>query len=1391
MDKCGQSKKSVVKRLSLLVAARVLMMFLLIHTALRSSGQERRFVHIDTRQGLSHTHVKAIYRDATGFLWIGTESGLNRFDGYTIRVFRNDASDSTSLFHDDIAGLFKMPGGKMGVITTLGPCLYDPVTETFSPSSRAFQAYSIRKPADLKAVVPDNKGNYWFVMQNDGLICYNEKSRKAISIKHVDRDTTSIASNNVTSVAQHADGTYWIAHGNGLVENIVLEKRAARVVKRFNFFYDRRLGKDDQLHCGLVPDSDGDIWVYPTNFDMGVACLNRQNGKIRYYGRTFGSPRLSSNMVTAVVADHQGDIWISTGQAGIDVLDKKALSLTHMPHVPENDYTLSHNSITTLVKDNDGVIWVGTYKSGLDYFHRNVKRFPLINRYSKPEGLPFEDVNAFVEDAKGNLWLGTNGGGLIYFDRRNEKFTTYRHDPKNPHSLSSDGIVSLCLDRKNQLWIGTFLGGLNCFDGQKFTRYQHNPAQPNSLPGRSVWEIFEDSQRRLWIGTLDGGLCLFDRNKKSFIRYHHPKQRALYSTYVPTIFEDSKGNMWFGTPNGIDVLMKASGDLVHFEKEKNNPASIADNDIFKILEDSKGRIWIASRGGLSLWKPGTNTFANYSEKQGLPDKTVLSMLEDENGRLWLGTPNGLSCATISSGKGVLRISFRNYSEMDGLQGRQFTEDAALRTRNGELIFGGANGFNLFRPQGLGENKIVPRLVFTDFQLFNRSIHPALSAKDQSVLPASITTGPSIVLQASDNVFSIEFAALNFIQASKNEYKYKLEGFNKDWLTTDASNRKVTFTNLDAGDYVFRVVASNNDGLWNDKGISLPIKVLPPLWKSPLAYIMYALAIALLLLGIRKLIQDRERMKFDIRQTREEARRSHELDLLKTRFFTNVSHELRTPLSLILAPVEKLTEGAVDHQERKQFELIQRNAKRLLNLVNQLLDFRKLEVNEIRFQPSDGDIIQFIKTTVYSFSDLSEKKDIRLTFYSNVAVLDTIFDHDKLEKILFNLLSNAIKFTLGPGEVFVSVEIQEAGENNMVEIKVKDTGIGIPPERHELIFERFFQNDLPNTIINQGSGIGLAITREFVRIHGGSVRVESEVGKGSCFVVALALKKLSRGVHEIINEPVQSAVPDQKIQTEHGSADKPLILIVEDNEDFRFYLKDNLKQSYSVIEASTGEDGWDKALAQRPVLIVTDIMMPGMNGLDFCRMVKSDQRVSHTPVILLTARSEDEQYLEGFQAGADDYIPKPFNFQVLESRIRNLISSRQNLHALFASRNGIKASELEITPLDQQFLRDMVQAIEKHISNAEFTVTDLARELGTSRSQFFKKVQSLTGKSPLEVIRDIRLQHAAQLLEKSQLSVSEIAYQVGFNNPKYFARYFKEFYQVLPSEYSCGKRETSR
>lgn len=1376
-----------MKKLSLLKVVRFTAAFLLMQAAFESFSQEHRFAHIDARHGLSHGHIKSIYRDQTGFLWIGTESGLNRFDGYSITTFRNEPSDSTSLFYDDISRLFKMPGEKMGVATSVGLCLYDPSTETFSRNLQPLRSYSISEPDNLRCAVHDSSGNYWFLVEGEGLICYNEKSGKIIAAKHLDEDTTTIASNNVMSFAQHADGSYWIAHSNGLVENVVPGEHRMTVVRRLTYFYDRLPNKDQYLVLELTADRDGNLWIYPTNVDLGLCYFNPHEDRIHHLGKNSNKARLSSDMITSVVEDNFGEIWIATGHDGIDILNKKSFSVRNMSYRAENSTALSENSIPTMFKDYDGVIWVGTYKKGLNYFHENIMRFPLVNRYSKPYELPYEDINRFVEDKAGNLWLGTNGGGLIYFNRQSGKFTTYRHDPENPQSLSNDVIVSLHLDHEGKLWIGTFLGGLNCFDGRKFIRYQHDPENAKSLSGRSVWEITEDSQQRLWIGTLDGGVNLFDRKTKTFTRFFHPDQRSLYSPYISTIFEDADGNVWFGTSIGLDVLMKTSGKIVHFETEEGNTASLGNNGILGIFEDSKGRIWIGTRGGLSLWHRESNRFTNYTLKDGLPHNTILSMLEDEDGQLWLGTPNGLSCASISTEGERFDLSFRNYSETDGLQGWQFNEDAAIRTNRGELVFGGANGFNIFRPSDIGQNKVMPRLAFTAFQLFNRTVRPGRAADGEFTLPSSITMNPAIELKASDNVFSIEFAALNFIQPYKNEYRYKLEGFNKDWLSADAINRRVTFTNLDAGDYVFRVIASNNDGVWNEEGVSLHIKVHPPFWKSAKAYVLYMLIVFALLLITRRLIQQSEKLKFAVRQQQEDAMRSRELDIMKTKFFTNVSHELRTPLSLIISPLEQLRSQAVSSEQRRHFDLIQRNAKRLLNLVNQLLDFRKLEVHNIRFRPSEGDIIRFVRETVSSFSDLSEKKDIRLTFESNVSSLEAIFDHDKIEKILFNLLSNAFKFTMGNGQIAVMLEAKDSGQNSIVEIRVKDTGIGIPPEKHDLIFERFFQNDLSNSVMNQGSGIGLAITKEFVRIHGGTIHVDSEVDKGACFTVVLPLKRLVQSVHETIAEPVQTITIDRENEIESASKDKPTVLLVEDSEDFRFYLKDNLKISYNVIEAADGEEGWNKALSQHPDLIVSDIMMPGMNGLQLCKELKSDDRVSHIPVILLTARSGDEQRLEGFEVGADDYIPKPFNFQVLEFRIRNLISLRQNLHNLFSKKNVITASEIQVTSLDEEFVHRFIQAIEQNIGNADLTVVDLSRQLGVSRAKFFKKVQAITGKSPLEVIRMIRLQHAAQLLEKSQLSVSEIAYKVGFNNPKYFARHFKETYHVLPSAYASGKR----
>lgn len=1348
-----------------------------------------KFMHADVNQGLSHNEVSSFLKDKKGFLWIGTASGLNRYDGYSFKVFQQDARDTTSLAANSVQRLFELPNGRMGVLSFDNLTIYDPLKENFQRNTNLFyKTYNIPS-GPLRDIVKDATGNFWFLHLNAGMVYYDVTTRLGTPLRHNKADPASIASDSVTSLVQGSEGNYWLIHAKGVLEKITKVKGVWRVVDRV------ALQKNEgTFNYQMVNDADGDIWIFVKDDAVGVLYFNTRTKAIRSFYADGGKGLLNTNLVRDIIVDNKGLIWIGTDHGGINIIRKKDFSVQYVLHRDEDEKSLGQNSVNALYKDDEGVIWVGTYKKGVSYYHENIIRFPLYTHSTfDPEGLPYGDVNRFVEDDQGNLWIGTNGGGLIYFNQRNGKFTRFRNIPGDPNSLSSDVIVSLCIDHEKKLWIGTYYGGLNCFDGKKFIRYNHNPVDPSSLSVSSIWEIFEDSHNRLWIGTLNGGLDLFDPRSKTFSHFKSSDLNSIRSDYIAAITEDHEGNIWLGTAVGIDVLSRDRGRFIHYESESNNPNSLSNNSVLDIKEDSKGRIWVGTLGGLNLFDKKTKTFRTFSKDDGLPHNTVLTVLEDSRGDLWTSTPNGLSQVVLDHDTtGKMTPVFKNYGEAEGLQGKQFNENAAYKTRKGELIFGGANGFNIFKPEQLGVNKNTPSVVFTDFQLFNKSLKADEPVDGQVLLSEAISEATEIILPPNKNVFSIEFAALNFFHPENNSYKYMLEGFDTEWLPADSKSRRVTFTNLDPGNYTFRVRAANNDGLWNEKGASIKITVLPQFWKTRTAMVLYFMLTIAALLITRKLIQQREQMKFAIQQERQEAMRMHELDMMKIKFFTNVSHEFRTPITLILTPLETMLKQAKYPEQQNQFQLIQRNAKRLLNQVNQLLDFRKMEVQELRFHPSEGDIISFIRETVYSFSDLSEKKDIRLEFNSSISSLETIFDQDKLEKILFNLLSNAFKFTPEHGAVTVDVDQQGTNDKKRLRIRVKDTGIGISADKQERIFERFFQNELPRSMVNQGSGIGLSITREFVKIHGGSIAVESDVGSGSCFSVVLPLQEVVNPVEAPESEIVFSATKSVRESEETVIHDekKPVLLLVEDNEDFRFYLKDNLKLDYKVVEAKNGKEGWKKVIENLPDLIVSDIMMPEMNGIELCRKIKSDQRVSHIPIILLTARAAEEQKLEGFQNGADDYITKPFNFEILASRIRNLILQREKFHKTFPRQLDIKASELNITPLDEKFIQNAIKCVEDNIATPDFSVEDLSREMGISRAHFYKKILALTGKSPLEFIRIIRLQQAAQLLEKSQLTVAEIAYRVGFNNPKYFARYFKEEYNVLPSAYAAGKRKVN-
>ncbi|HEY1199857.1 MAG TPA: ATP-binding protein, partial [Niastella sp.] len=735
-----------------------------------------------------------------------------------------------------------------------------------------------------------------------------------------------------------------------------------------------------------------------------------------------------------------------------------------------------------------------------------------------------------------------------------------------------------------------------------------------------------------------------------------------------------------------------------------------------------------------------------------------------------------------NGNDVLQILFRNYDERDGLQGREFNENAALKTKQGELIFGGANGFNIISPEAIAHNTIVPEVVLTDLRVFDRSPQPGEVINNRVLLKTAISEVKEITLKYHENIFSLEFAALNYSNPEKNQYAYKLEGFNNDWLTTDGSHRTVTYTNLDPGTYTFRVKASNGDGVWNEQGTALVVTILPPFWRTIPAFIIYAILLAAILFAARRLTIQRAHMRFQLAQQKKEAERVHELDLLKLKFFTNVSHEFRTPLSLIMAPVEKMLKQTHEPEQKKQYQLIYRNARRLLALVNQLLDFRKLEMRELRLYPSLGDIVAFVKEVSHSFTDMAGSKHINFNFTTDIADLQISFDPDKLERILFNLLSNAFKFTPEYGNIEVIVSMQ----SQYVSIQVKDSGIGIPAEDQDKIFERFFQHDVPGSILNQGSGIGLAISKEFVRLHQGTISVASEPGKGTCFTVLLPVTGAAVETTASVSEEllVAEVGEGQLEQPEKANRKRPVILIVDDNEDIRFYLKDNLRRTYTVYEAVNGAEGWERTKQLQPDLVVSDVMMPVMDGMQLCRNIKNDKHTSHIPVILLTARSAAEPKMEAFQVGANDYVTKPFSYEMLQSRIRNLLALQEAMRKLFQKQLEVNPTEISITSVDEQFIRQSIETVEQNISNPDFSVEDLSRALHMSRVALYKKLLALTGKSPLDFIKTLRLKRAAQLLEKSQFTISEIAYEVGFNNPKYFARTFKKEFGLLPSEYAA-------
>jgi signal transduction histidine kinase/ligand-binding sensor domain-containing protein/DNA-binding response OmpR family regulator len=1378
-------------RLKLIALLYILIFLACLLCTAEAQTDTLKFTSLSSKDGLSSNIVKAIIKDRYGWMWFATEDGLNRFDGSRFFVYRHGERDPGSLRANDITCLYEDKAGRLWIGTNGGSLnVYDRQNDAFTDAA-GFEGGHVLHDATIRSISGDTEGKIWTASFN-GLYRIDPLQHKFCPLPAVVSGIPAFANGKVSWLYQDSRGTMWIGTGTGLY--------AYRAANGSVQAYTHSAAGDSSLVSNdiraITEDRSGNIWI---GTNEGVSMLAPGKNKFRnFLFHNNNAQPANSNPVFAMTADPaSGNLWLGT-EEGLNILDPQTGKFTHIAPDKRRTYGLTRKSVRSIFIDDRGIYWVGTFQGGVNKFDKNLNLFELKQGNAfDANGLSSSVITCFAEGKDSTVFIGTDGGGLNLFHRKSGLFSHISLPCLGPQASGSLSILTLLADRKGRLWIGTYGKGVFCFDPAGGTcRHLVQGTAPGQLSSNDIFDIKEDRHGAIWIGTNGRGVNVIDPASGRIRSYFDPATNGprVLNGYIRAIEEDKDGNIWLASHgSGVACINPATGNYHVYNKDNSN---LPVNTVYSILCDSRGNIWLGTAGGgLSLFNPKEGRFTSYAEKNGLANAMVYKIVEDEGGQLWISTNTAISSFDAATTR------FTNYTQDNGVQKSNFVRGAGIRLRDGELYFGGLDGFNFFNPRRLTQNRNVPAVVFTELRVANQSVGP--SAKGPIQEQISIAREISLHYRQS---FSLSFAALDYTSSQQNTYAYKLEGFDKDWNYTGRV-KTASYTNLDPGDYVFRVKVRNSDGVWNTQGASIRIHIEPPFWRTVYAYVLYAALVIGAFLFYRHLTlqkwkrrfaaeQEKRRVQQLIEQQRKEAEVAREVDQMKIKFLTNLSHEFRTPISLIMGPVDNLLQRGPAEPESGYLHTIRRNAKRLLNLVNQLLDFRKMEENELSLHMAEGEVIAFIKEVFDSFKDLAERKKIRYTFCTGIQQVPAGFDHDKLERILFNLLSNAFKFTPAAGSIQLEVEkepqpLQE--KTAWLVISVSDTGIGISESEKDKIFERFFQAHSP-TLLNQGSGIGLSITQEFVKMLGGTIDVKSRPGEGTVFRVRLPFslaepagsENLTAGApHAAAATPEANGTVADPVKEE---THKTVILLVEDDDDFRFYLKDNLKNHYKVIEASNGREGWQKTLAHHPLLVVSDISMPVMDGIQLSNKIKSDKRTSHIPVVLLTALTGDEDQLKGLATGASDYVTKPFNFEILHSKIRNLLLLNHTLKTAYSKQIQLQAPEPAIESADEALLKQVRLYIEEHLTDPQLSVDQLSRQIGMSRSSFYSKMLALTGQTPVEYIRSVKLEKAAVLLEKSGLNVAQVAYETGFASANYFAKAFKAKFNILPSDYANRKRK---
>lgn len=1329
-------------------------------THLLGKGQDLVFNHLLTEDGLSQSSIFSITQDHRGLMWYGSRYGLNCYDGSQFRLYKSSLTDSTSLSADYITALYSDSKGVLWVGTINGLNKFNPRKNTFErihlDTKANKQAYYIR------TIREDRKGNLW-VGCNYGLYkLQNRASNQFIRADHFSLPK-AIAQSEVLSTLEDGEGFFWIGTNHSLVKSTFNGKFQA--INTYNHNASPTSISDNSI-TAIVEDQQHNLWIGTEN--GGINLLNKSTNQFTRFTHEAGnSNTLPHNAVRSMINSKSGEVWIGT-QEGLSILNPKTRKFINYQHRKSNPKSLNQNSIYSIYQDVNGSIWIGTYYGGVNVSYAATTNFKTWQPNEKNSSLNYGVISSITEDQGGKLWIGSEGGGLNVYDPKTQLFTAYTYNANDTSSLGSNLVKVVYLDKSDQIWIGTHGGGLNLFDRStgKFKHFLSRKGDVNATRSE-IMALLEDHNGKFWVGTQTG-LGIFNRKANKLEPHQSPGLLKLFSDKnIKFLLEDTDQKIWIAATTGIYLYNSSNNTLQLLRLPKTNLGADYVNCLY---QDSQKNIWIGLYyGGLLSYHTKTGKFTRaYRKKDGLANDNVLGILEDKQHQIWISTSNGLSKLDPKTS------AFKTYTISDGLSGNEFNYNSFFKSKNGTFFFGTYNGLTYFLPEEILKNNFQAPILFTRLMLFNKPV--GIRGPDR-LLQEDISYTQKLVFKYDQNIFTLQFALLSYIKSKKNRYAYKLEGANNQWIETAIPS--ATYTNLPPGSYTLLIKGKNNDGVWS-KTASMEIEILPPFWKTWWAFAFYLILLGLIIFFITRFFYLRQLLAKD-----------EELHQSKLNFFTNVSHEIRTHLTLIMVPIEKLLDESKNTATlHAQLNKVKRNADRLLKLVSELMDFRKAETNHLKLYITGYELNTFIQDICSSFDALSAKKKIQFLVIYDQNPLLVYFDKEQLEKVFFNLVSNAFKFTPAGGNITVRIST----EKDTVNISVEDSGRGISPEYMDRLFTNFFQVD-DHSIQNTGYGIGLALSKNIVELHHGTIsltsRPSTESEKGhTAFTVTLKLgtahfteiNQVLQGQQSVITvqeteKPITSAV---LVELQHEKL--YTILIVEDHAELRLLIKESLFSDYHIIEAEDGMEGWEKATADIPDLIISDIMMPQMDGYTLCKQLKSDPRSSHIPVVLLTARNSETDQIMGLTGGADYYLTKPFSNKVLQLTVQNLLAARELMRQKFSKSFILEPQQITIDSTDEQFLSKLIAIIEQNMDNDNLGVDFLSEKIGMSPSVLYKKLKSLTDMSVNDFSKSIRLKRAAQLLKQRKHTVYEIGYMIGFSDRKYFSREFKKQFGKTPTEY---------